>query len=65
MKPQLNQFLKYHQQLEAAPIKSWTGNLFLPPCTCYTSGDCAKSSTTSPFDFSTHDDIVVEDLADL
>jgi hypothetical protein len=65
MKPQLNQFLKYHQQLETTPIESWAGNLFLPPCTCYTSGYCAQSSSTSPFDFSSHEDIVVKDLVDL
>jgi hypothetical protein len=65
MKPQFNQFLKYHQQLESLPIEFWTGNLFLPPCTCYTSGDCTQSSSTSKFDFDSHEDIIVEDLVDL
>ena len=59
-----NNFLKLHQQLNT-PQQSWSGNLYLPPCTCCTSTPCIEANNTNIFDFTSFQNLPLSQLINL
>ena len=59
-------FLQCYQTLnEIETNKEWTGRLYLPPCSCFTSTKCPHSTSSTAYDFANFSDIDVPKLLNL